>query len=179
MKLSYRWPFKVLFLSISLSIIFSLLSQSLQPYLSIYFSIFIIAFFIFTSVIFDMIGIAFASLKKADLERFKDSRGYIVAKRLCDNCEKVSSFGGDVVGDICSILSGAGGLSLVLNMHIENSNIFLLASCLISSLIAGLTIFFKALMKNYAITNCTKIAMIVGKMLDFNFKRRKARKNTK
>ena len=127
---------------------------------------FIIVFFIFISVIFDMIAVAFTTISKEKLEKFKDEKGYLMACKLCEHADKVSSFGGDVVGDICGILSGAGGVSLVVNMNIQEANLNLLVTCVVSSLIAGITIFCKAIMKSYAIKNCHKIALKTGGYLE-------------
>ena len=164
-KNSTKWAFKVFVLSISLSIIFSLFSQSLLPSLSPFFSIFVIVFFVFVSVIFDMIAVAFTSINKEQLEKYKNENGYVMAVKLYERADKVASFGGDVVGDICGILSGAGGVSLVVNMNIQDANLNLLVTCLVSSLIAGITIFCKAIIKTYALQNCEQIAIATGAYL--------------
>ena len=175
-KNSTKWAFKVFVLSISLSIIFSLFSQSLLPSLSPFFSIFVIVFFVFVSVIFDMIAVAFTSINKEQLDKYKNENGYVMAVKLCERADKVASFGGDVVGDICGILSGAGGVSLVVNMNIQDANLNLLITCLVSSLIAGITIFCKAIMKTYALQNCEQIAIITGVYLEASFFNRMRKK---
>ena len=175
-KNSTKWAFKVFILSISLSIIFSLVSQSLLPSLSPFFSIFVIVFFVFVSVIFDMVAVAFTSINKEQLDKFKNENGYIMAVKLCERADKVASFGGDVVGDICGILSGAGGVSLVVNMNIQDANLNLLVTCLVSSLIAGITIFCKAIMKTYALQNCEQIAIVTGTYLEASFFNRMRKK---
>lgn len=176
-KNSLRWAFKVLVLSICLSIIFSLFSQSLLPTLSPFFSVFVIIFFIFVAVVFDMIAVAFTTISEEKLLPYKEEKGYNVALSLCKNADRVASFGGDVVGDICGILSGAGGVSLVINMHIVSEEANLIVTCLVSSLIAGVTIFCKAIMKSYAIENCHKIALKTGSYLEFG--KRKGKESEK
>ena len=175
-KNSTKWAIKVFVLSISLSIIFSLFSQSLLPSLSPFFSIFVIVFFVFVSVIFDMVAVAFTSINKEQLDKFKNENGYVMAVKLCERADKVASFGGDVVGDICGILSGAGGVSLVVNMNIQDANLNLLVTCLVSSLIAGITIFCKAIMKTYALQNCEQIAIMTGVYLEASFFNRMRKK---
>lgn len=175
-KNSTKWAFKVFILSISLSIIFSLVSQSLLPSLSPFFSIFVIVFFVFVSVIFDMVAVAFTSINKEQLDKFKNENGYVMAVKLCERADKVASFGGDVVGDICGILSGAGGVSLVVNMNIQDTNLNLVVTCLVSSLIAGITIFCKAIMKTYALQNCEQIAIMTGVYLEASFFNRMRKK---
>ena len=179
-KSSMRWAYKTLILSISLSIVFSIVSQSMFPNLPIAISVFVIVFFIFVSVIFDMVAVSITSIELEKLESLKEEKCFDTVKRLFLNREKVSSFCGDVVGDICGILSGAGGVSLVLNMHLQGEDVVFLVTCLVSSLIAGLTIFGKAIMKAYSVTNCDKVVLCTAKILQISpfaiFKRRKKRK---
>ena len=124
-----------------------------------------------------MINVAIASVDVKQIEKHSGKCGYKTALKLCENTEKVTSFCGDVVGDICGILSGAGGVSLVLNMHISDQNINFILTCIISSLIAGITIFGKAVMKGYAMTNCDKVIMKTAAIIEMPvrtlFKRKK------
>ncbi len=165
-KNNLKWAVKTFVLSICLSILFSMVSQSLFPTLSSFLSVFIIVFFIILSVIFDMIAVAVTSTDICQLEKYQKDRGYKTAIKLCQNTEKISSFCGDVVGDICGILSGAGGVSLVVNLHIQDANICFLVTCFVSSLIAGITIFGKAIMKNYAVEKCAVVVMNTGKIFE-------------
>ncbi len=165
-KRNLRWAFKTLILSISLSIVFSVVSQSLFPKLSIFLSLFVIAFFIIVSVVFDMISVAVTSIDENAIKKYEKEKGYNTALKLCQIKERVSSFCGDVVGDICGILSGAGGVSLVVNMNLTDPNVYFIVTCVISSLIAGLTIFGKAMMKGYSVENCDIVVMKTGRILE-------------
>ena len=156
---SFRWAFKIFILSISLSIVFSVISQSLFPRLSVFVSLFVIAFFVFVSTVFDMVAVAVTSANTQNLANYQNEKEYKTALKLVENTEKIASFCGDVVGDICSILSGAGGVSLVINMGITDPNVDFIITCLVSSLIAGLTIFCKAIMKTYAVKNAEKVVL--------------------
>ncbi len=169
-KPNYKWAFQTLILSISLSIIFGLLSQTLLSKLGVTMAIVGICVFIFLSVVFDMFGIAVAS---ADEEKFLEWRkdgvfGASAGLHLCENSEKVCCLCADVVGDICSTLCGAGGACVVvaLTQTLQNQNLVLLISTIVSAVIAGLTIFFKAIMKEYAITNSNKLILFIGKVLE-------------
>ena len=155
-------------LSIFLSIFFSVVSQSMFPNLPAFLSLFVIIFFMVVASVFDMIGVAVTTISIENLEKHSNQKGFMTAKKLCHNREKVSSFCGDVVGDICGILSGAGGVSLVLSMHIQEASVYFLVTCLVSSLIAGLTIFGKAILKGYAVENCEKVVLTTGKCLEFS-----------
>jgi len=165
-KNAVDWAIKILILSITLSIVFSIISQSIYPILPTILSIFIILFFIVLSSIFDMIGVSFTSFDINKLEKHKNDIEYKTALKLCKNAGKVSSFCADVVGDICGILCGAGGVSLILNLNIQNPNIYLFLTCVTSALIAGLTVFAKAIMKPYAIENSENIVLRTARVLN-------------
>lgn len=180
----YKWAFKMFIISLCLSSLFSLFSQTVLSQLGAVIACFTIALFIFISVVFDMIGIAVTS---ADEDFFKTQLaknvpGSEVALRLKKNSEKVCSFCADVVGDICGILSGAAGACIILSLarNISHPSIVVLISTLVSSLIAGLTILFKALMKGHAIKNANKIILKLGRIIDkiFFYKRNKNCKKT-
>lgn len=180
----YTWAFKMFIISLCLSSLFSLFSQTVLSQLGAVIACFTIALFIFISVVFDMIGIAVTS---ADEDFFKTQLaqnvpGSEVALRLKKNSEKVCSFCADVVGDICGILSGAAGACIILSLarNISHPSIVVLISTLVSSLIAGLTILFKALMKGHAIKNANKIILKLGRIIDkiFFYKRNKNCKKT-
>jgi len=177
---NFRWAFRIFVLSIFLSIVFSMFSQSIFPNLPSYISVFVIFFFIAVSGVFDMIGIAITSTDKEKLSAYADQKGFKMGLKLCENTDKISSFCGDVVGDICGILSGAGGVSLVVSFSIKNPTVYFIITCLISSLIAGLTIFLKAILKTYGIKNGPKIVMKTAKILEsrpFSLFRGKKKRN--
>lgn len=166
----YKWAFKMFVVSLCLSSLFSLLSQTVLSHLGAVLAAATIMLFIFVSVVFDMIGIAITS---ADESFFKTQlenhvKGSTIAIKLKKHSEKVCSFCADVVGDICGILSGAAGACIIMSLakNISNSSVVILISTLVSSLIAGLTILFKALMKGYAIKNANKIILRLGKLLE-------------
>ncbi len=169
----YRWAFKMFVVSMCLSCLFSLLSHSVLSSLGAIMACVLIAIFIFIAVVFDMIGIAVAS---ADEEFFKKKveereKGSEIALQLTKNSEKVCSFCADVVGDICGILSGAGGatVSLSITRNLFDSSTALLVTTFVSALIAGLTILFKALMKGKAIKNADKIILRLGRTIETIF----------
>ena len=177
----YNWAIKMFVLAICLSSVFSLISQSIMSSLGLFTSIFTISLFIVISVIFDMIGIAVTSSNE---EFFKQKMkegvtGASIGLNLSNNSEKVCSFCADVIGDICGILSGSGVACVILSISgkVQNPSLFIIISTLLSALIAGLTIFGKACMKEYAIKNSNKIILRVGKILEKIFFRKKRKKS--
>lgn len=170
----------MLVVSISMSLLFGFISQSLLTNTGTLVATMIIFVFIFLAVIFDMIGVAVVSADKESFEKLisQKVKGAPMALSLCQNCEKVCSFCGDVVGDICSTLCGAGGACIViaLTKNVHYNNLLTLISICVSALIAGLTIFFKALMKEYALKNSNKIILKLGLFLEKSIFRSKKRK---
>ena len=166
----YVWAIRMFLIAISLSLFFFFFCQTLLNSMGIIVATICISFFIFLSVLFDMIGIAAAS---ADIEYFvelekRNEKGASTGIKLCKHSEKVCSFCADVVGDICSTLCGAGGACIVvaLTNQIADSNIILLISISVSALIAGISIFFKAIMKERALRRANKIILNIAIMLD-------------
>ena len=157
-----------------MSLFFGFISQTILTKMGVIIASIGIVFFIFLSVLFDMLGIVVAS---ADIETFKlwekeKKIGADVGVKLCENSEKVCSFCADVVGDIASTLCGASGACIVvaLTNNIVNSDLIMLISISTSAVIAGVTIFFKAIMKERALKNSNKIILNLGKFLNKFFK---------
>jgi len=173
----YRWAFKILFIAVCMSFVFSLLSQTILSSIGIVMAMLTILFFIFISVFFDMIGVAITCTSEDFFLQRKEEKGANVALLMKKNSEKVCSFCNDVVGDICGILSGACGASVILSIteRIEIASFVVIVSSLVSALIAGLTIFSKALMKAYVINNANEFILQIGKRIEnsFFYKKRK------
>jgi hypothetical protein len=172
------WPIKILVITIFLSLAFSALSEVVLSNVGIAISILMIVFLLVLGIISDMIGVATAA---CPIEPFtamsaRKVKGARAAIFLIKNAEKVSSICNDVIGDICGILSGAAGSAITLKLlspYMANSVQILIAAA-VSALIAGLTIFGKAMCKKYAIDNCSKVVLNAGKVLSiFTFKRKK------
>ncbi len=166
----YRWAIKMFVVSVCLSSIFSIISQSILSTLGVIVATMLIFLFIVISVVFDMIGIAVTSCdEQYFLELIeKKQSGAQVALKLSNNSEKVCSFCADVVGDICGILSGAGGACIIMSLskNISSPSVIVIISTMVSSLIAGLIIFFKAIMKGRAIKNANHIILRLGKIIE-------------
>ena len=176
-KINLTWSIRMFITTLCLSIAFGFLTQVVFSNLGIIYAILAILFFIFISTIFDMIGIAAASSNE---DYFKDLKlkkieGSTTALSICKNCEKVCSFCADVIGDICSTLCGAGGACIIITItkNTDNLKLITLISILTTALIAGITIFFKALMKEYAVKQSNKIILKLGKIYERTLKKSK------
>ena len=169
-KNSWIWPLIVLILAISLSLSFSLLSELVLSGSAIAIAIIVIFIFIALAILTDMIGLAVAS---ANIEHFtamaaRKVKGSKQAISLVKNADKVSSVLNDVIGDVCGILSGAAGASIVAKIAIDNAGNFMviLIPSLIAAIIAGLTIFGKACFKKVAIKHANSITLSFAKFIN-------------
>lgn len=177
-KSKYLWVIEIGVLALMLSMMFSVLSEYLLADTNVIIVLVVIVVLLFTNVFFDMIGLAFASCKIEPLVAMaaKKVRGSKLAISLVKNADRVSSVCSDVIGDICGILCGAAGVTVtvVIVGNMTGGSAEILIGAAVSAVIAGLTIFFKALCKNLAINKSTEIVMMVSKTLSiFSFKKNK------
>lgn len=169
-KTSLRWPIKIFFITLVLSLLFSISSELILTNAGIVVSVMVVLVLWIVSVVFDMVGVAVAA---ADLETFvamssKKIKGAKEAMSLVKNAEKVSSFASDVVGDICGILSGAVGAAIVIKIYVTSGDFTsVLIAAIVSSIIAALTVFGKAVGKNFAINFPNKIVFQASLVLRF------------
>ena len=180
------WYFELFIVSLFLCFLFSIISQLLLINANLALALFLVLLLIFVSVVFDIIGVAVAASNIKpflEMKNNKNTRGVEMAMRLVKNADRVSSICTDVVGDICSIVSGASGvaISIILISELPSvSGAFL--STFVSSIIAALTVLGKALGKNFALTSSTKIIHFVGKCLSIfsgNSKKAKVKRRKK
>ncbi|MCI7003003.1 MAG: hypothetical protein MR904_01500 [Clostridia bacterium] len=174
------WPLKILILAIALSLGFSLLSEYVMGATGIIIAVLVIILFVALSIITDMIGVAATACSKEPFMAMcsKKVRGAKEGLMLIRNADKVASLCNDVIGDVCGILSGAAGASIVarITVDFQNANLSILVASLITAFIAGVTIFGKALGKHTAMDNCNSIILRVGKILSLFTKQNKTKK---
>ena len=170
-KNTWIWPIIVLILAVFLSLMFSVLSELVLDGSAIWVAVIVIFVFIFLAILTDMIGLAVAS---ANMEHFnamaaRKVKGSKQALALVRNADKVSSVLNDVIGDVCGILSGAAGASIVAKIAIDNGGSFMaiLIPSLIAAIIAGLTIAGKSIFKKIAIKHSNSITLTFAKFINF------------
>lgn len=168
-KSVWRWPIRILIITLVLSFSVSVFSEFVLSRTGLVVSIIMLVPLLALAVITDMIGVAVAA---ADIYPFRSMasrkvRGAKESIYLIKNAEKVSSICNDVVGDVCGIVSGAIGATIVVKIVTESvtstEQVFIAAA--VSAVIAGLTIFGKAVAKRFAINQSTKIVSACGKFL--------------
>ena len=167
-NLNIKWALKVLLLSFTLSVSFSLLSDIVLTHTSFIISIIMIILFMLVGVIADMIGVAITSCSEESLNNIRDEKIKKICFMLTNNSDKISVICCDIIGDICSILSGACGASIVYKLITIGFEGFAdgIISASVSGLIACLTIFFKSLEKRIAVTKSSEITYILSKCIN-------------
>lgn len=178
----WRWPLIVLVTALCLSFGFGVASQYALSGAGIAVSIVVIVVFILIAIITDMVGVAITVADEAPFRAMaaKKVRGAKESIKLIKNAEKVASISADVIGDICSILSGAAGstLTIVFVANAQNQLVAVLIASAVSAVIAALTIFGKAMGKKYAMGRSEKIVLILGKIASIFCSQKHLKKKT-
>ncbi|MEG2159359.1 MAG: hypothetical protein RRY18_05710, partial [Clostridia bacterium] len=164
------WAVAVLIISLILSFLINFLSEILLGNTTkVILAYVILLIIVFIGIMFDLIGTATTS---CDIEPFlsmaaRKVRGSKMAVKMCQNADRVSSICCDIVGDICGVVSGVCGATIVAIQFtaIETDIAAALISAGFFALVSTLTITGKALGKKYAITKSNDIVLAVAKML--------------
>lgn len=170
----WRWPLFVLCITLILSWLFSFSSELALSNANLIVSIILLVVFIGIAMLFDMLGVAVTA---GEIEPFvamssKKVKGAKTALVLVKNNAKLSSIFCDVIGDICGILSGAVGTSILAYIVVQGDMLNVLIASLVSAVIASCTVFLKAVGKKIAIKNSTQIILILAKVISV-FKKEK------
>ena len=161
----WEWFIEVCIITFILSICFSYISTNGVSNLNLVASIFILIAVIAIGIIFDIIGVAVtvANENEFHAKATKKVEGSKTSLKLIKNASKVANICADVIGDICGVLSGA--ISAMIAAKIAEKTGANL-QFVISALVASLTVGGKALGKDVANKNSTKIVHFVGTILN-------------
>ena len=167
MKSNNKWILVVTLLAFGLSLIMSFVAGIILKNVTLIVSILVTFLFVLLGIVFDIIGVAVTSGDEVAFHSMsaRRVRGGKVGVMLVKNASKVSSICCDVVGDICGIISGSAGVTIVA-LIIKMTNINeLLISLIVTALISALTIGGKAMGKSIAINKSTEVITIVATIL--------------
>lgn len=167
------WYFELFVFSLLVCAFFGVISEIMLSNANIILAVLLIIILVLVSVIFDMIGVAVTA---SDIKPFltlnsTKNKQIRVAIKLIKNADKVNSICSDVIGDVCSILSGAAGVAICVIIVTQTNLNGFITSIALSSLIASLNVLGKALGKTYAMVNAHKIVMKVSKVLSVFIKK--------
>lgn len=160
------WGFFITVISFTLSILILFASTSIFKSISPPFAFLVVLGIIMIGVIFDVIGMAVTAADETPFHSMasKKLKGARQSINLLRNAPRVSSFCNDVVGDICSVVSGAAGTAIVYKLFADSANISLF-EVVLGALIAALTVGGKAFAKNIGINNANYIVYRVGRLV--------------
>lgn len=172
-KSNYRWALIVTVLAFCLSLVMSLILTTVLKNVTLTISILVTFFFILIGIVFDIIGVAVTSGDEVAFHSMSSRRvrGGRVGVKLMKNASRVSNVCCDVVGDICGIISGSAGVTIVAILVKTMSWNEIIVSLIVTALISSLTIGGKALGKNLAINKSTEVITVVAKILSIFSKR--------
>lgn len=165
----YKWFIEVFIITFILSICFSYISTYGVSNLNLISSIIILIAVIAVGIIFDIIGVAVTVAKEEEFhaKATKKINGAKTSLKLIKNASKVANICADVIGDVCGVLSGA--VSAMIAAKVSESTGGNL-QFIISAIVASLTVGGKALGKEVANKNSTKIVHFVGIFLSKIYK---------
>lgn len=163
------WAVQIFFLTFALTLAFSVISEVLLKQSNVFIAFTLLSILILINILFDIISIAVTS---CSVEPFlsmaaKKIKGAKFAVKLIKNAEKVNNICSDVIGDICGIVTGALGATIVLKIFSSGGlgADTAIISVLFSSAIAALTVGGKAAGKRIAISNNQQIVYFVSRLL--------------
>ncbi len=170
MKVIKHWTIKIFFITLFISAGVSVAAEYFISNLSLIASVGILILLIAVGVLFDIVGVAFASCDQAPfiaMSAKKNIKAHYALKML-KNADVVSNFCNDVIGDICGIVSGAAGAAITLKALVFNFPFpDLVISIAISALIAAVTVAGKAWGKSVALKKNRDIVLMIGTAVNF------------
>lgn len=162
-----KWVVQSFIMTFVLSIIFSCISTNGVSNLSLIPALLILILVIAIGIIFDIIGVAVtvANEKEFHAKATKRVAGSKDSIKLIKNAPKVANVCADVIGDICGVLSGAISALIAIKISSQFKMPFDI-QFLLSALVSALTVSGKAIGKEIANNNSTKIVHRVGIVLN-------------
>ena len=159
-----KWFIQVFITTFILSICFSYISTYGVSNMNLLSSIIILIAVIVVGILFDILGVAVTVAKEEEFhaKATKKVDGAKTSLKLIKNASKVANICADVIGDVCGVLSGAVSAMIAAKLT-ENTGANL--QFVISAIVASLTVGGKALGKEVANKNSTKIVHFVGTIL--------------
>ncbi|MBQ7410882.1 MAG: hypothetical protein IJW20_05835 [Clostridia bacterium] len=164
----------VIFIAITtfiLSLLFSFISNTVVSNLNIILGILVLILVILIGVVFDLIGVAVTVGNEEDFhaQASKKIKGAKTSIKMIRNSAKVSNVCADVIGDICGVLSGAISAMIAFKLT-ENYGMSSSLQFVFSAIVSSVTVGGKALTKEIAKNNSTKIIGFITKFINVDEK---------
>ena len=162
-----KWVVFVLFITFILSLVFAYISNTAIVKLDLIPAIIVLVLVVLLGITFDLIGVSVTIANEEDFhaQASKRLRGSKTAIKMIKNSARVSNFCADVIGDICGVLSGAISALIAFKLT-EYYGMDSSLQFIISALVASITVSGKAITKEFAKRNSTKIITVVSKIIE-------------
>jgi hypothetical protein len=137
---------------------------------SVSISLFLLLAVILVGIIFDIIGVAVAVANPASFNASSARKipGSTQALRLINNSSRVANICCDMMGDICGTVSGGMGVGIIILLPwAKDPQQAIIATMLMSGMVAAITVGGKALSKDYSINKADKVMLMVGRFIAF------------
>ena len=169
------WIIKITITAFLLSFAFSFLSEISLKNVNVIVGVLILLFIIILGILFDVVGVAMTSVDIAPFHAMnsRKKKGAKVAIKFIQNADKVASICNDVVGDICGIISGSAVSVVSLSIATITNFPLVIVILTVTALTAALTIGGKAIGKNIAINQSTKIVYGFCKIVSLFYRPKK------
>lgn len=143
-------------------------NSAVEHITAVYLVFLILLLVVGVGVIFDAIGVASmsANIVPFNARSARKAPGAAITLKLLRKADVVANTCCDVIGDICGIVSGALGATLVVIIG-DGFQSTVVLSALMAGMVSSLTVGGKAIMKGIAIHNADRIMETVGILLDY------------
>jgi Mg2+/Co2+ transporter CorB len=164
-----NWIIKAFLMTFFIALIFNAAANVVINNCNYIALILVCLLFIVLGIMFDIIGTAVLTAKESTFhaKSSKKIKGAKTSIKMIKNSSKVSSFCADVIGDICGVLSGAISAMIAFKLteyYGMDSSLQFLFSAAVSSLTVG----GKAMTKEIAKNNSTKIIGFITKFINID-----------
>ena len=173
-RFNLKWVITVTVWTFVLAMGISVSSEAVLNNAQVPFAIITLIIIISIGVLADIVGIAvtFASEKPFHAMAADRVEGAKYAIKLLKNAGPVSNFCNDVIGDICGILSGAAGASIIINLGtLPFSMSRSLLTIVLNGFVSAFTVCGKAVGKSIAIRNAHVIVFNTARFLNFVYRK--------
>lgn len=164
-----NWVIIVFVVTFILSLLLSFISNTAIAKMNIIAGLIVLILVILIGIMFDLIGVAVTVGNEEDFhaQASKKIKGAKTSIKLIKNSAKVSNFCADVIGDICGVLSGAISAMIAFKLT-EYYGMSSTLQFLFSAIVSSVTVGGKAITKEIAKSNSTKIIGFITKFVNFD-----------
>ena len=168
-KGSNNWIIVVFIITFIISLVLSFISNTVIANMDIIAGALVLIAVILIGIVFDLIAVAVTVGNEDDFhaQASKKIKGAKTSIKMIKNSAKVSNFCADVIGDICGVLSGAISAMIAFKLT-EYYGMSSSLQFLFSAIVSSVTVGGKAITKEIAKKNSTKIIGFITKFVNFD-----------